>query len=97
MDVPVTSVLAQRQVCPPHCATSMSDVKKSWRGSEGCTVVFPSNLVMSLYAPTSDYDVAVYEMVVGQVRSVLREARDLGAERFFLAGDFNLEFGMLKE
>ena len=32
-----------------------------------------------------------YEIVVVQIRSVLREARGMGAERFFLTRDFNLE------
>ena len=52
---------------------------------------------MSLHAPTSDYDVAFYEFVVGQVRSVLGEATGVGANRFFLAGVFNLELGVLRE
>ena len=35
---------------------------------------------------TSDDGAAFFEMVVGQVRSVLWEARGMGVERFFLAG-----------
>ena len=37
------------------------------------------------------------EMVVRQIRSVLQEARVMGAERFVLAGDVNLYLGMLRE
>ena len=53
--------------------------------------------VMSLQAPTSNHDMAVCEVVVRQIRSVLREATGMGDERFCLTTDFNLELGMLKE
>ena len=33
-------------------------------------------------------------MLVGQIRSVVREARGAGAERFLLTGDFNFELGV---
>ena len=48
-------------------------------------------LVMSLYATTSDYDVVLCGVVVGQMRLVLPGSRGMGAVRFFLAGDFFLE------
>ena len=65
-------------------STSISDVQKSREGYEQCTAVLVSKAPgYELYnAPTSDYD-AVSEMVVGQVRSVLREARGMDAESFF--------------
>ena len=48
------------------------DVKKSWEGYERSTAVLLSEtLVMSVYSPTSDYDVAFDEIAMGQVRSVL--------------------------
>ena len=43
-------------------------------------------LVVSLHASTSGYDVAFYEMVVGQVQSVLRESRGMAAEYFLPCG-----------
>ena len=52
---------------------------------------------MGVYAPTSEYDVASYETVMGWVRSVLRQARGMGADRFFIAGDLNVELGMINE
>ena len=51
----------------------------------------------SLYAPTSNCDVALYDMMVGQVRSVMRDASGMVAERVFLAVECNAELGMLKE
>ena len=54
-------------------------------------MVVSKTLVMSLYATTSDNDVVLCEMVVGQMRPVLPGSRGMGAVRFFLAGDFFLE------
>ena len=56
-----------------------------------CTTVLVSKtFVTSLYAPTSEY-------VVGQVWSMLREARLIGAECFFLSVNINVKFGITKE
>ena len=53
---------------------------------------------MEKIAPTADYVLAFCEMVVGLLRSVMREARGTGTERFILAGVFfNVELGMINE
>ena len=51
---------------------------------------------MSVYASTSDCDIAFCEAAVAQVRLVFTEARSM-AERVFLVGDFNLELEMLRK
>ena len=48
----------------------------SCEGYDRCTAVLVSKtLVMSLYAPTLDCDVAFYEMMVFQVLSVLQRGK----------------------
>ena len=71
-------------------STSISNVTTPWEGCERCATILVSRaVVMSWYAPASDCDTALYESVVGEIRC--REARGMGAERFLLVGDFNLE------
>ena len=78
--------------------TVFFEVKRSWRSEERCTaVLFGSVLVMALYAPYChrDLDVFFFETFIKDVSEVLWEVRRAGAKSFHIAGDLNVELGLL--
>ena len=57
------------------------------KGYERCTAVLVSGtLVMSVYCPTSEYDVAFYEWWLVRCAMVLREARGVGGQSLLPGG-----------
>ena len=52
---------------------SKCDVTRSWEIPERCTAVL-----------VSENDVGYYETVVGQIGSIMQEAKTRGSDRFFL-------------
>ena len=52
-------------------------------------------MVMSVYAPDSKKSVEMYEECIASVAKVLREGRKGGARNFYIAGDINVELGLI--
>ena len=58
-------------------------------------VLFGSVLVMAVYAPDCREDLDVFETFVKNVTKVLWEGRRSGAKTFCIAGDLDVELGLL--
>ena len=52
-------------------------------------------MVMSVYAPDSKKSLEMYEECIASVVEVLREGRKGGAKNFYIAGDINVELGLM--
>ena len=71
-------------------------IKRSWCTEERCTaVLFGSVMVMSVYAPDCKKELKIYEKFVEDAKKILREGRREGAKSFYIAGDLNVELGLL--
>ena len=53
-------------------------------------------MVMSVYTPDSSKDTEEYEKFIKEATTILQERRRAGAKVFDIAGDFNMELGMLR-
>ena len=85
--VGLATLLVSQQCCK---------IKRSWRHEERCTVdLIDDTLVMTVYAPDAGKDLEQYEACISSVLKVLREGRRGGAKKFFIAGDLNVELGMM--
>ena len=73
-----------------------STIKRSWETEERCTaILFGTTMVMSVYAPDSKKSPEMYGECIASVVEVLREGRKGGARNFYIAGDINVEFGLM--
>ena len=52
-------------------------------------------MVMSVYAPDSKKSLEMYEECIVRVVEVLSEGRKGGARNFHIAGDINVELGLM--
>ena len=52
-------------------------------------------MVMSVYAPDSKKSLKMYEECIASVVKVLREGRKGGARNVYIAGDINVELGLM--
>ena len=72
----------------------LSKVQKSWQ-SERCTAVLVEfSMVMSVYASDSGNDLE-HEKCVEKVTNISRDGRRNRSKHFSIAGDFNIELGLL--
>ena len=71
-----------------------STIKRSWVTEERCTaILFGTTMVLSVLAPDSKKSVEMYEE--GSAVKVPREGRKVGAMNFYIAGDINVELGLM--
>ena len=49
---------------------------------------------MCAHAPDSGKDLGEYEQLVEEMSKILRDGRQEGAKRFYIAGDSNIELGL---
>ena len=72
-----------------------STIKRSWETEEICTAIhFRTTMVMTVYAPDSKKNLEMYEECISSVVK-LREGRKGGAQDFYIAGNFNVEKGLM--
>ena len=73
----------------------LSSVQKSWR-RESCTAVLVGfSMVMSVCAPDSGKDLEEYKKFLEEVTHFLRVGWRNWAQHFSIAGDFNIDLGLL--
>ena len=69
---------------------------KRWETKERCTAIqFGTTMVMAVNAPDSKKSLEMFEECIASVVKVLREGRESGAKNFCIAGDINVEMGLM--